>query len=125
MKHKPCELHDECARPNGHDGACGFFVERVSAPKPPTELGWHLIGDRIVRVTEVLHVDGRSDDEIEPDGRPRLDVPAGAGLTEAQDDGRACVRCGLEGLPMLPTGKRGSHGAQLFECERHGRRGAT
>lgn len=44
---------------------------------------------------------------------------ARAGLTEAQDDGRACVRCGLEGLPMLPTGKRGSHGAQLFECERH------
>ena len=49
---------------------------------------------------------------------------ARAGLTEAQDDGRACVRCGLEGLPMLPTGKRGSHGAQLFECERHGRKAA-
>lgn len=41
------------------------------------------------------------------------------GLTEAQDDGRACVSCGAEGSAMVPTGARGSRGAQLFECERH------
>lgn len=38
-------------------------------------------------------------------------------LTEAQDDGRACVRCGAVGSAMVPTGARGSRGAQLFECE--------
>lgn len=36
--------------------------------------------------------------------------------TEAQDDGRACVRCGAVGSAMVPTGARGSRGAQLFEC---------
>lgn len=46
------------------------------------------------------------------------------GLTEAQDDGRACVSCGAEGFAMVPTGARGSRGAQLFECERH-RKGAA
>lgn len=82
---------------------------------------------------------------LEADGRPRLDVPGGAhktaaeakaaaleeleritrkGRTEAQDDGRACVRCGAVGSAMVPTGARGSRGAQLFECEKH-RKGAA
>jgi hypothetical protein len=86
---------------------------------------------------------------LEADGRPRLDVAGGAhktvaearaaaveeleriraahsrrGRTEAQDDGRACVRCGAEGSAMVPTGARGSRGAQLFECEKH-RKGAA
>lgn len=76
---------------------------------------------------------------LEPDGRARLDVPGGAflslssakasavhelgrigrdlrGRTEAQDDGRACVLCGDETSAKVPTGERGSRGAQLFRC---------
>lgn len=46
----------------------------------------------------------------------RLDVERSE---DAQDDGRACIVCGAEGRPMVPTGARGSRGAQLFACEGH------
>src|SRR6266516_1257752 len=37
-------------------------------------------------------------------------------LTEAQLDGRACIRCGAEGQPMRPTEAWSRQSSQLFEC---------
>lgn len=37
-------------------------------------------------------------------------------LSEAQIDGRACIRCGAENGPMVPAGYLES--VQVFECER-------
>jgi Zn ribbon nucleic-acid-binding protein len=39
-----------------------------------------------------------------------------ADLTEAQLDGRSCVRCGAKDQPMRPVGAWSEQSAQLFEC---------
>ncbi|HEY1296620.1 MAG TPA: hypothetical protein VGJ60_26375 [Chloroflexota bacterium] len=43
-----------------------------------------------------------------------IDLPAN--LSEAQLDGRACVRCGAEDQPMRPVEASSEQSAQLFEC---------
>ena len=43
-----------------------------------------------------------------------IDLPGGA--TEAQLDGRACIRCGAEDQPMRPVEAWSAQSAQLFEC---------
>jgi hypothetical protein len=43
-----------------------------------------------------------------------IDLPAD--LTEAQLDGRACVRCGAEDQAMCPVEAWSEQSAQLFEC---------
>ena len=47
-------------------------------------------------------------------GPPRPNLPET--LTEAQLDGRACVRCGIEDQPMRPAEAWSEQSAQLFEC---------
>jgi hypothetical protein len=38
-------------------------------------------------------------------------------LTEAQLDGRACIRCGAEDQAMRPVEAWSEQSAQLFECD--------
>jgi hypothetical protein len=38
-------------------------------------------------------------------------------LTEAQLDGRACIRCGDEHAPKRPVEAWSEQSAQLFECD--------
>ena len=43
-----------------------------------------------------------------------IDLPAD--LSEAQLDGRACVRCGAQDQPMRPVEAWSELSSQLFEC---------
>ena len=43
-----------------------------------------------------------------------IDLPEN--LTEAQLDGRACIRCGTENEPMRPVEAWSELSSQLFEC---------
>lgn len=50
------------------------------------------------------------------DRRPRPSGRLPATLTEAQLDGRACIRCGAEALPRRPVEAWSRLSSQLFEC---------